>query len=177
LDFEAWQPTDWQRFAIEFELQANPVWPMPQAKEVLRRLDESALKLGIVSNAQFYTPIVLEHLLGQTLTDIGFDDLLRYFSFQYRSAKPGPELFRAALQQLELCGIQANEAVYVGNDMLNDITAAAQAGLRTILFAGDSRSLRLRGEDPRVAGVQADAVITELSQLDVCLGTGDSNQP
>ena len=53
--------------------------------------------------------------------------------------------------------------------MLNDIMPAQQLGMRTALFAGDARSLRLRLEDPRVEGVRPDVVLTELIHLSECV--------
>ena len=49
-------------------------------------------------------------------------------------------------------GFPAERVLFVGNDMLNDVAAAAAVGLRTALFAGDQRSLRLREKDPRPGG-------------------------
>ena len=67
------------------------------------------------------------------------------------------------IQQL---GIDANDVVYVGNDMLNDISTARHLGLQTVLFAGDRRSLRLRKEENRqLQTCQPDAIITKLREL------------
>ncbi len=41
----------------------------------------------------------------------------------------------------------------------------AQLGLKTALFAGDQRSLRLREHDPRCSTLEPDLIITKLSQL------------
>ena len=57
----------------------------------------------------------------------------------------------------------------VGNDVRNDLLGARAAGLRTALFAGDARSLRLRRDDPRCAAVCPDLVLTHLSQLPLAL--------
>jgi len=38
-----------------------------------------------------------------------------------------------------------SKTLYVGNDMLNDIWTATEAGCRTVLFAGDQRSLAKNG--------------------------------
>jgi putative hydrolase of the HAD superfamily len=62
-------------------------------------------------------------------------------------------------------GILPEDTLYVGNDMLNDIWPAAQCGLKTSLFAGDQRSLRLRETDPRCSDLEPDVIITKLSQL------------
>ena len=45
----------------------------------------------------------------------------------------------------------------------------AGTGMRTALFAGDARSLRMRETDPRVNGVDPDIVLTDLDQLIDCL--------
>ena len=66
-------------------------------------------------------------------------------------------------------GISAEQVLYVGNDLLNDVMAAASVGFRTALFAGDQRSLRWRSGDARVEGIQPDVVITHLPQLLDCL--------
>ena len=61
--------------------------------------------------------------------------------------------------------IKSDEVVYVGNDMLNDIYCASQFGFKTVLFAGDVRSLRLRANDERIQNIKPSAIITELPQL------------
>jgi len=49
--------------------------------------------------------------------------------------------------------------------MLNDIYPAQRAGFKTGLFAGDTRSLRLRKNEPVCENMSADIVITDLIQL------------
>jgi putative hydrolase of the HAD superfamily len=65
--------------------------------------------------------------------------------------------------------IPPSEAIYVGNDMLNDVWAASQAGFRTAWFAGDARSCRRREDDPRCRSLRPDLVLTSLLQLLECL--------
>ena len=60
-------------------------------------------------------------------------------------------------------GILGKETLYVGNDMLNDIKTASLSGFRTVLFAGDRRSLRLRKDICQ--DIVPDTVITCLDQL------------
>ena len=102
------------------------------------------MTLGVVSNAQFYTPSLFPALLDTELDEAGFDPQLRYYSFEHRCGKPGAELYTAAREELERRSVAADEVLFVGNDMLNDVMAAAREGFRTALFAGDARSLRLR---------------------------------
>ena len=62
-------------------------------------------------------------------------------------------------------GIDPTRTLYVGNDMLNDVYAAHEAGFKTVLFAGDRRSLRLRKDRPEVADLSPDRVVTSLDQI------------
>lgn len=159
-----------QRLAAEFEARANPSWPMPGAVESLRRIAAAGLPMGIVSNAQFFTLEMLHAAFGGGLQEFGFDMDLSIFSFRYGHAKPASKLFDVLISALAWRGIAPTEALYVGNDMLNDIAAASQAGLRTALFAGDRRSLRLREGDSRVAGCSPDVVLSDLTELTRVLG-------
>lgn len=152
--------------AVEYECRVNPVWPMPGFPEVLRELRPRIDAMGIVSNAQFYTPLALEALAGSSVEELGFRPDLCVFSFLLRHAKPSPLLFQMVLKPLENSyGIAPSEALYVGNDMRNDIAAAAAAGCRTALFAGDARSLRLRDQKIPDLYPRPDLIITSLLQL------------
>jgi len=151
--------------ALRHELGVNPVWPMPGFPEVVVRLAEAGYRVGIVSNAQFYTPLILEVLADATLEDLGFEPGLCSWSYALRRAKPSPDVFSAPLARLNDEGVVPSEVLYVGNDMLNDVAAASRAGCRTCLFAGDRRSLRLREGDSR-ADVEPDMIITELAVLE-----------
>lgn len=160
---------DLKRLAIEYEVRANPVWPMPGVADCLDRLANSGRLLGIISNAQFYTPLLFPALLDRTLDDLAFDPHVQYYSYRYGEAKPGGELYQRAVDGLAVKGIVPREVLYVGNDMLNDIAPAARSGFRTALFAGDRRSLRLRTDDSRVAGVAPDIVVSDLSAIASCV--------
>ena len=178
---EAWRRTlacrnlelpgnDVVRLASTFEALANPTWPMPGAGELLERLKNAKTPMGIVSNAQIFTPCLVEDLLvPKDLAAGGFDLDLCVFSNRFRQAKPGPRLFDVLREGLARRRISPHEAIYVGNDMLNDVWAASQAGLRTAWFAGDARSCRRREDDPRCRSLRPDLVVTTLLQLLECL--------
>ena len=150
-----------ERLAIEYECRVNPTWPMPGAGRLLLRLHRSGYRLGILSNAQFYTPLVLEALLGAPVEALGFDPALCLWSWRTGHGKPSAWLFHNLDRRL--AGEPA--PLYVGNDLLKDIWPASAVGWHTALFAGDARSLRLREGDPRVREVRPDAVVTELAQI------------
>lgn len=144
------------------EAALNPAVPMPGAAELLDSARSCGLVLGLVSNAQYYTEPALEAAFGRSLDALGFEPDLRVWSWRLGRAKPDPKLFRILARALELRGIGPEAAVYVGNDLLNDVAPARAAGFRTALFAGDSRSLRLRNGDARVEGVLPDTVLPSL---------------
>jgi len=157
------------RLALEYEVRVNPVWPMPGLDDCLDQLRDRSMQLGLVTNAQVFTPEIFPALLGRTLEELGFHAGLQWYSYRYGRAKPDLWLFEQARAGLIRSGVAAAEVLYVGNDVLNDVCPARRVGFRTALFAGDARSFRPRLGDPRVAHVVPDLVITDLSMLPRCL--------
>ncbi len=160
----------WTDTIFVFEILSNKVYPMPAMKETLQAIQNDGIPMGIVSNAQFYTPIIMNYFLTgefSTKQEIElFQEDLSVFSYKELRAKPDTALFSKFMPTLESkYGIKPSEAVFVGNDMLKDVYTASKAGLKTVLFAGDERSLRLREKDSRVKGMFPDYIINELSQL------------
>ncbi|MCP4104952.1 MAG: HAD family hydrolase [Desulfobacteraceae bacterium] len=154
-----------REFAVEFEMIVNPVYPMPNLKETLNACKEQEIAMGIISNAQFYTEYLFNWFLDSDIETIGFHTDLIFFSYKFECAKPSAYLFQLAAEKLESMNIPLNSVLYVGNDMLNDICPAKDTGLKTALFAGDSRSLRLREDYAECKGVSPDLIITDLYQL------------
>jgi putative hydrolase of the HAD superfamily len=154
-----------RRFAIEYELIVNPVFPMPNLDKTLTDCREQNLTMGLISNAQFFTPLLFEWFLDSKPEDLGFHSELIFLSYQLRHAKPSLVPFEKAATEMNAMGLSTAASLYVGNDMLNDIYPAKQLGFQTALFAGDLRSLRLRTDDSRCIDLSADLVLTDLSQL------------
>ncbi len=159
---------DYHALALAYELRVNPVWPMPNASRCLNALSRKQVELGLISNAQQLTIDLWQHLLCADGLDVRIDDELQIYSFQHRCAKPGTKLFEIAAEALSRRGVKADRVLYVGNDMLKDILPAHQVGFHTALFAGDARSLRMRENDSRVAGIAADVVISDLYDILNC---------
>jgi len=158
------------RISVEYECRVNPAWPMPGFAELLAALRSARMPLGIISNAQFFTPLLLESLAGGSLANLGFEVPACVWSYQLLEAKPSTSLYElAAHYWKESHGLNTHEILYVGNDLLNDIWPAQQVGFKTALFAGDARSLRWRKGDKRIAGVRPDIVLTELKQIGSCI--------
>ncbi|MBD3674599.1 MAG: HAD family hydrolase [Planctomycetaceae bacterium] len=161
-----------EQLAVEYECRVNPVWPMPGITETIRKMAETGRELGLISNAQFFTPLLFPVLCDASLDDLGFRDDLRFYSYRYLRAKPGEYLYQQAADTLDTLGISPAQTLYVGNDMLKDIWPASTIGFKTALFAGDARSLRCREGDDRVREVHPDLVVTDLRQLLTALGVG-----
>jgi len=159
-----------RRFALEFELITNPVHPMPGMNETLKTIGNAGIRMGIISNAQFYTPLTFGYFCGETPENLGFDPDLCIYSYRRGYAKPSPVLFETAAERLLQRGIDRKNVLFVGNDMRNDVAPAKAAGFQAALFAGDRRSLRLRRDDPRMSDISPELVITELTQLPARIG-------
>lgn len=163
------EESDLYLFTFVFELQTNKVWPMPQLNEVIASIKEKQIPLGIVSNAQFYTPVIMNYFLnnvcksGRSITP--FEDDISVFSFEELRGKPDTKLFEKLLPALSERKIKPEEVLFVGNDMLKDAYTASQVGFKTVLFGGDERSYRLRLNDERTVNLKPDFIITELNQL------------
>jgi putative hydrolase of the HAD superfamily len=155
-----------RRLAIEYECRVNPVWPMPGLSNVLPRLKAAGLILGIVSNAQFFTPLALAAFPATGWTSGLFDKTLCTWSYHWKEAKPSSRMLKAILHRLFRChGIMPSETLVVGNDMRNDILPAIRLGCQTALFAGDARSLRWRAEKPSYRAVTPSLILTRMAQL------------
>ncbi len=152
-------------FALEYELIVNPVYPMPNLRKMLDACKFANIIMGIISNAQFYTPYLFQWYLDADSQELGFDSDLTFLSYQHGCAKPSAYLFETARKRLQQRGITPERVLYLGNDMLNDIQSATQAGFKTALFAGDARSLRLREDIPKCKELSADLIITDLNQI------------
>jgi putative hydrolase of the HAD superfamily len=121
--------------------------PYPDALDGLGELHERGHRLVVASNWDCSLPDwlgptgLLDHVDGVvTSADAG-------------AAKPDPAVFRRAL---ELAGVDARDAVHVGDSLDNDVAGARALGIRAILVQRD-------GDRP--AGVDSVRALTELPGL------------
>lgn len=160
-----------ERLSVEFEARMNPVWPMPDAVDTLFHFKNKGFTQGIISNSQFYTPIVLEALTNHSLNELGFTEKLLHWSFLENRKKPGLTFYKHFVDKLQNFNptLKPENVLYIGNDMLKDVYPAAEVGLKTALFAGDERSLKWRKDDDRCKNLEPDLIITQLAQLKECV--------
>lgn len=95
------------------------------AAPVLGELKRAGFKLGVVSNREL--PF-REEVEGLGILP-HFDLLLA--AGEVGSYKPEPGIFRAALQ---LLGVEAQAAIYVGDNYFADVVGSRSAGLRPVLY-------------------------------------------
>jgi len=91
--------------SLRYELATNPVWPMPGAAECLTELANRGIQLGLISNAQWFTPLLFPALLGGGLDALGIGAEMQFWSWRTGWAKPGEHLFRTAADVLRGRGI------------------------------------------------------------------------
>ena len=159
------------RAAYFFDASIQHNYLYPGIADCLTKLSEMHLVQGIISNAQFYTPIQLRRLLREELhrdsveLEDFFDASLVFFSYELGYSKPNPGAFQKANRILVQQGIKPEQIVYIGNDMLNDVWSAAQAGWRTILLAADQTQTTMRDDEPICTQLQPDAVVTKAESI------------
>jgi putative hydrolase of the HAD superfamily len=109
-----------EQLSVEFEARMNPVWPVPGVIETLHYFKEKGLPQGIISNSQFYTPVVLEALTGQSLDELGFSGGLLHWSFEEKQKKPGLAFYRNFINKMHRFddSLEPEHVLYIGNDML-----------------------------------------------------------
>jgi FMN phosphatase YigB (HAD superfamily) len=130
------------------------------AASVLKQLRVSGLKVGVCSNAPYYSRATHEQFQQLGLVEL-VDEVVLSADVGYR--KPSPVIFARILEQLET---PATNTIFVGDRQREDIAGAAKAGMRTV---------RIREHFDDDSGVwEADAVIEEISQLPALLGIGKS---
>lgn len=137
--------------ALDHSAFSSSIAVEPEVLEVLRDLRGRGLRLGLVSNIS-----LLPDLMRADLDALGILPLLdaTAFSSEVGVRKPDPRIFREALDRL---GARAEEAVFVGDRLHDDVQGARAAGMRTV----QTRQFRAE-QDPQV---RPDAVIDHLGEL------------
>jgi putative hydrolase of the HAD superfamily len=175
VDFEGWYRLIFSALGIRewgqgLMLQVNRSWNqaflgatrvLPHTKAVLRRL-KADYGLGIVSNS----------LAPNTLWDLTVTGLQDFFSAILISSevgkrKPHPLIFQKGLQAL---GLRPSQALFVGDNLYEDILGAQQVGMVAVLITHPlvERGRRRWGNTPPDPGqdtAQPDVHIRDLREL------------
>lgn len=122
----------------------------PDVKDMLDQL-RPRYRLAAVTDAQ--SPYALPELHAVGLLDY-FDPVIVSGDYGYR--KPDARLFRHALEELH---VNAEEVLYVGNDIYRDVFGAQQLGIKTVFFIASNQGERYK------PGIQADYLIYNFPEL------------
>ena len=152
-------------FAFLYAITTHRVWPQPDLLPTIKGLADKQIPLGVISNAQFYTPIIVSYFLDcelsfNTATIPWFEQRLTFYSFQHGYAKPDDYFFVEAKEQLAEMNLDPAKTLYVGNDYRNDIDSANRNGLCSVLYAGDQSACRMNHPT-----AEPDFIVTNLTQL------------
>jgi HAD superfamily hydrolase (TIGR01549 family) len=135
LDIEsAMRAYDWQ--------PADGLRAYPDALEVLPELDAHGIAMGIITNSSF--PMSYR---DRELRAVGLLDLFptcRVSAVDVGYLKPHRGIFDHALQ---LLGVQASEAVFVGDNLEADIGGAQNAGVHSVLRIRASQEMETGEHD------------------------------
>ena len=128
------------------------VVPIRYSYETVKTLKASGFKLGLVSNTMFDGEMHIADMRRYKLAAL-FDAMV--FSADVNKWKPGIEIFTNVLDRLD---VEANRAVFIGDDPGADVVGGIRAGLYTIHYLSSERFAS-------VDGVKPDAMINNLAEL------------
>jgi putative hydrolase of the HAD superfamily len=146
--------------ALHAEKEINNPKLLSDLVPILKFIRQKGKKQGIISNAQFYTPIELEEQLAKyklKVEDI-FDKDIIFYSYVYGVSKPSPYMFNLAKKKL--IPIRPDEILYVGNDYVNDVKSSHKAGMKAALLAINKEAIRHFDES-----IKPDYKITRAAQM------------
>ena len=130
----------------------DQAWVLPNAAETIKQIKSAGYKVGLLSNTMFCGEAHKADLARFELLDY-FDELL--FSSDVGKWKPNADPF---LQLLDALGVEAETAVYVGDDPTSDVLGGQRAGMKTVYVKSTQRFHKPNGVEP-------DAEINQLKEL------------
>ncbi len=142
------------RFGTLFRT-ADAYAAFPDVAPALRALADAGFRLGVLSNSDF----PLEPILARCGID-GFIDAA-VPAVSHGTTKPHPEAFLLCTDAL---GVQPEECWFVGDRLIDDVTASASLGMKAVLVDRVDRYSRDIVSFPR---------ITDLSHLPAMVGSAD----
>ncbi len=100
----------------------------PDVIEVLSLLRDNGIQLGVVTNS--FHPSALRDIELKVLGLLDFFPKCRLTAADVGVLKPHSAIFLKALERL---GVEADEAIYIGDNPVADVAGAQGAGLRAVL--------------------------------------------
>lgn len=125
-------------------------------KSALQELHKQGLRLGLISNTHRCLELFQRHFGLEILITSAVSSCVHGFM------KPHPSIFETALRAV---GVEADEALMVGDSIKHDVVGARQVGMRAVLLA------RSGWVDERLEAVP---VISSLRELPAVVATGST---
>lgn len=134
--------------AAYHDTKISYIHPYPDTVPVLLQLREKGCKLGIITNG-----IAVKQ--WEKLIRLGLNHFFHavVISESYGVSKPSRELYEIALREM---GVDAKDAVMVGDKIDVDIAGAKDAGFRTVWISH---------KKPLAGDVKPDAMVESIAQL------------
>lgn len=95
-------------------------------RDTLIKIKEKGYKIGVISNTCYYDEVMIDCFKVSNLYEL-IDDFT--FSYSLKLCKPREEIFKKALEKMNICG---KDAVMVGDNLKCDIKPALDLGMKTI---------------------------------------------
>jgi putative hydrolase of the HAD superfamily len=115
----------------------------PDAKTVLKWLQNRGIKIGLICNTGITPGTALRQLLSEEDVAQYFDVMI--FSNEVGIRKPDPEIFHLTTQKLQ---VKPFQTVHVGDNLKADVWGAKNAGFKTVYFDSEEGKDRTAESDP-----------------------------
>lgn len=165
-----------EKIAYFFHASLQGCAAMPHVNAALQALSDGGVRQGLLADAQ---PFTLVQILRATRRQGTLPPLAKLFSAETSTLsclegirKPSPSFFKTALEKAERLGIAAQQILYIGARLRDDLQIAKQLGLQTALFAGEETSLRASPADMKDPNVKPHRLLTDLQQIRQLLSIG-----
>jgi len=112
----------------EIDIRFRPAVPMPGVLDVLPQI---GLPMSIWANTRASTAREVREWLGSAELDRYFKWIITSSDAGYR--KPHQRFFSCALKE---CGCDADEVLFIGNQLNTDIKGANASGIRSVFLTG-----------------------------------------
>ena len=117
-----------QAASFHYEFIAAAIVPEPEVLETLDRLKKRGFRLGLISDCAPPVPLLYPQSPLARFIDVPV------FSCEERIKKPSSEIYQRTCQRLQT---EPHECIYVGDGSSQELTGAAEVGMRPILKRTD----------------------------------------
>jgi putative hydrolase of the HAD superfamily len=130
-----------QVVALRRDVTRDGLVPVPGAAETIRALRDRGLKIGLITVCSEDVALLWKETPFHGLFDA------EVFSATCGLRKPDPRIFRLALDEL---GVEAGEAVFVGDGANDELAGAERVGMRAIGVESPGGELPQDWAGPRI---------------------------